>query len=105
MTLPLPKNAELHEKINKPIFVVGSPRSATRILTGCLGHHPNMFPVPESNWMGEFAVNIASSYQIGAARDNRTILSPMDSATRSVWYVRIVGSRLNLFFVSGEVGV
>ena len=35
--------------------------------------------------MGEFAVNIASSYQIGAARDNRTILSAMDSATRSVW--------------------
>jgi hypothetical protein len=28
--------------------------------------------------MGEFAVNIASSYQIGAARDNRTILSAMD---------------------------
>jgi len=37
-----------------------------------------MFPVPESNWIGEFAVNIASSYQIGAARDNRTILSAMD---------------------------
>jgi hypothetical protein len=28
--------------------------------------------------MGEFAVNIASSYQIGTARDNRTILSAMD---------------------------
>jgi polyhydroxyalkanoate synthesis regulator phasin len=28
--------------------------------------------------MGEFAINIASSYQIGAARDNRTILSAMD---------------------------
>ena len=28
--------------------------------------------------MGEFAVNIASSYQLGAARDNRTILSAMD---------------------------
>jgi hypothetical protein len=28
--------------------------------------------------MGEFAANIASSYQIGAARDDRTILSAMD---------------------------
>jgi hypothetical protein len=28
--------------------------------------------------MGEFAVNIASSYQIGTARDNRSILSAMD---------------------------
>src|SRR5882762_3879091 len=78
MTLRLPKNAEMHEEINKPIFVVGSPRSGTSILTWCLGQHPNMFPVPESNWIGEFAVNIASSYQIGAARDNRTILSAMD---------------------------
>jgi hypothetical protein len=78
MTLRLPKNAEMHEEINKPIFVVGSPRSGTSILTWCLGQHLNIFPVPESNWMGEFAVNIASSYQIGAARDNRTILSAMD---------------------------
>src|SRR6266516_4426689 len=66
------------DKTNKPIFVVGSPRSGTSILTWCLGQHPNIFPVPESNWMGEFAVNIASSYQIGTARDNRTILSAMD---------------------------
>ncbi len=66
------------DKTNKPIFVVGSPRSGTSILTWCLGQHPNIFPVPESNWMGEFAVNIASSYQIGAARDNRTVLSAMD---------------------------
>jgi len=65
-------------KINKPIFIVGSPRSGTSILAWCLGQHPNIFPVPESNWMGEFAVNIASSYQIGTARDNRTILSAMD---------------------------
>ena len=54
-----PKNAEMHEEINKPIFVVGSPRSGTSILAWCLGHHPNIFPVPESNWMGDFAVNVA----------------------------------------------
>src|SRR6266516_6727121 len=66
------------QELNRPIFVVGSPRSGTSILTWCLGQHPNIFPVPESNWMGEFAVNIASSYQIGTARDNRTILSAMD---------------------------
>jgi hypothetical protein len=66
------------EQINKPIFVVGSPRSGTSILTWCLGQHPNIFPVPESNWMGEFAINVASSYQIGAARENRTVLSAMD---------------------------
>jgi hypothetical protein len=63
---------------NRPVFVVGSPRSGTSILTWCLGHHPNVFPVPESNWMGDFAVNVAVAYQIGASRGEYSILSAMD---------------------------
>ena len=66
------------ERINKPIFVVGSPRSGTSILAWCLGHHPNLFPVPESNWMGDFAVNVAVAHQIGSARGGYSILSAMD---------------------------
>jgi hypothetical protein len=69
---------QMQYKINKPIFIVGSPRSGTSILTWCLGQHPNIFPVPESNWMGEFSLNVAASYQIGSARGDRTILSAMD---------------------------
>jgi hypothetical protein len=68
----------MQEQVNKPIFVVGSPRSGTSILTWCLGHHPNIFPVPESNWMGDFAVNVAIAYGIGAARHYYSILSAMD---------------------------
>jgi sulfotransferase family protein len=64
--------------VNKPIFVVGSPRSGTSILTWCLGQHPNIFPVPESNWMGNFAINVAVGYQVGAARGDRSILSAMN---------------------------
>src|SRR6266536_5118493 len=67
----------MHEEINKPIFVVGSPQSGTSILAWCLGYHPNIFPVPESDWMGDFAVNVAMSYQIGAARGILSILSAM----------------------------
>src|SRR5689334_17860175 len=62
----------------KPIFIVGSPRSGTSILTWCLGHHPNLFPVPESNWMGDFAVNVAIAYKVGAGRGNYSILSAME---------------------------
>jgi hypothetical protein len=69
---------QMQNKVNRPIFVVGSPRSGTSILTWCLGQHPNIFPVPESNWMAEFGLNVAASYQIGIARDDRTILSAMD---------------------------
>ena len=68
----------MHKELNRPIFVVGSPRSGTSILTWCLGHHPNIFPVPESNWMGDFAVDVALAYRIGAARDYYSILSAMD---------------------------
>jgi len=68
----------MHEEINKPIFVVGSPRSGTSILAWCLGHHPNIFPVPESNWMGEFAANVGAAHQIGSARGDLSILSAMD---------------------------
>jgi len=68
----------MQEEINRPIFVVGSPRSGTSILTWCLGQHPNIFPVPESNWLGQFAINVQVSYEIGSARADRSILSGMD---------------------------
>ena len=71
------KNAEMHEKINKPIFIVGSPRSGTSILAWCLGQHPNLFPVPESSWMGDFAVNLAIAHQVGSARGIFSVLSAM----------------------------
>src|SRR5574338_1227616 len=67
----------MHEEINKPIFIVGSPRSGTSILAWCLGQHPNLFPVPESSWIGDFAINLAISHQVGAARGIFSALSAM----------------------------
>ena len=64
-------------EMNKPIFVIGSPRSGTSILTWCLGQHPSIFAVPESNWMGDFAVNAAVAHEIGAARGHLSVLSAM----------------------------
>lgn len=71
--------------MNKPIFVVGSPRSGTSILAWCLGHHPNLFPVPESSWMGEFAINVAVAYRTGAARGDYSILSAMDIGSNELF--------------------
>jgi len=68
----------MYEDINQPIFVVGSPRSGTSILAWCLGHHPNIFPVPESNWMGEFAAHVGVAHQIGSARGGLSVLSAME---------------------------
>jgi len=68
----------MQDHISKPIFVVGSPRSGTSVLTWCLGHHPNIFPIPESVWMGEFAVDVAVAHQIGSAREDYSNLSAME---------------------------
>jgi hypothetical protein len=69
---------EMQDEINKPIFVVGSPRCGTSILALCLGHHPNLFPVPKSSWMGEFAIGVAIAHQTGAARGDYSIFSAME---------------------------
>ena len=78
----------MHEEINKPIFVVGSPRSGTSILAWCLGQHPNLFPVPESSWMGDFTVNLAIGHQVGAARGIFSTLSAM-SISRDEFFSHI----------------
>jgi len=70
--------AAVQAEISKPIFVVGSPRSGTSVLTWCLGQHPNIVALEESGWMGRLAIDMAVCYQIGSARGDRSSLSAMD---------------------------
>ncbi len=65
-------------RINRPIFVVGSPRSGTSILTWCLGQHSNIFVQEESNWIGRFTLQMEIAYRIGTARGERSQLSALD---------------------------
>jgi len=60
-----------------PIFVVGSPRSGTSILTWCLGQHPNILPTEESDWLGPFAEQVGAHYAVGSARGERSQLSAL----------------------------
>jgi Sulfotransferase family len=69
---------EMQSRINKPIFVVGSPRSGTSILTWCLGQHPNILAVEESAGMGDLTVALAICYQVETARGDYSLLSSID---------------------------
>jgi len=61
--------------ISKPIFIVGSGRSGSTILTWCLGQHPNILPQEESDWLGPFTIDAAIGYQRGTIRGERGQLS------------------------------
>lgn len=63
---------------NRPIFIVGSPRSGTSVFTWCLGQHSNIFVQEESNWIGRFAYQIELAYRVGTARGERSQLSALD---------------------------
>lgn len=60
-----------------PIFVVGSPRSGTSILTWCLGQHANILPQEESGWLGEFAVSLGVHFRTGTACGARSQLTSL----------------------------
>src|SRR3954447_20865820 len=83
-----------------PIFVVGSPRSGTSILTWCLGQHPNILPIEESNWMGKLAFDVASCHALGSARGMRSQLGSMRISAEKL--LQEVGKAVDGLIVDGR---
>jgi hypothetical protein len=61
----------------RPIFIVGSPRSGTSILTWCLGQHSNILVQEESSWIGPLTIQLEIGYRLGTARGERSQLSAL----------------------------
>jgi Sulfotransferase family len=59
----------------RPIFIVGSPRSGTSVLTWSLGQHPNILPLEETTWLAQLAAALGPIYASGTARGDRSQLS------------------------------
>jgi hypothetical protein len=79
--------------MNRPIFVVGSPRSGTSILTWCLGQHSNILVQEESNWLGRFSLDVEAAYLTGTHRGERSQLSAL-GVRREVFFTRF-GQTIN----------
>jgi hypothetical protein len=86
------------ERISKPIFIVGSGRSGSTILTWCLGQHPNIIPEEESDWLGPFAIDAAAGYQRGTARGEWGQLSA--NFVRHEEFLALLGQAINELIVS-----
>src|ERR1700676_4875312 len=90
----LPGSMRTRSSRNKgPIFIVGSPRSGSSILTWCLGQHPNILGLEESNWMTSFAIDIAVATRRGSERGERSQLFSMGMSCEHL--MRDLGQTLN----------
>jgi hypothetical protein len=61
-------------KSSCPIFIIGSYRSATSILTWALGQHPNLFPLEETHFIYKQAVDLDYLYEIGSQPGLRSFI-------------------------------
>jgi hypothetical protein len=84
--------------VGRPIFVVGSPRSGTSILTWCLGQHPNILTLEESSWLVDFAVDLAVGFKKGSRRGPRSQVSSMGMSRERL--MEDVGRSLNQTILS-----
>lgn len=63
-----------HAATPRPIFIIGSYRSGTSIMTWALGQHPNLFPLEETHFIYKLAVDLDYLYELGSKPGIRSFI-------------------------------
>jgi hypothetical protein len=58
-----------------PVFIIGSYRSGTSVLTWCLGQHPNILALEETNWIAYLSVYIDNLFLLGTVNKEHSNLA------------------------------
>jgi hypothetical protein len=88
-------------RVPRPVFVIGSIRSGASLLTLCLGQHPDMQPVLETNWFERFGVGLQESYEQGIAPG---VTSQLDAAGTTIEdFYAYFGKAIDRFLLDAEL--
>jgi hypothetical protein len=75
-----------------PIFVLGSYRSGTSILTWAVGQHPNIAPLEETNWLQPTLLGSLAGFRLAS---QATLNAPQEYRLDASEYLRWIGLGIN----------
>jgi hypothetical protein len=89
-------------RMGKPVFIIGSPRSGTSVLTWSLGQHPNLYPLEETVWFGPLGREAEQAFELGSSRGARSQLSAMGISRER--FMRGLGDAIDTMIMEHRFG-